>query len=52
MKFEKAPDGSWIRRAERPPTQARGQGKTHPKVEKEAEIQEMKGGVDPQRGFQ
>ena len=26
MKFEKAPDGSWIRRVERPPAQARGQG--------------------------
>ena len=24
MKFEKAPDESWIRRAERPPAQARG----------------------------
>ena len=24
MKFEKAPDGSWIRRAERPLTQAQG----------------------------
>ena len=24
MKFEKASDSSWIRRAERPPTQARG----------------------------
>ena len=26
MKFEKALDGSWIRRAERPPAQAQGQG--------------------------
>ncbi|RVW51339.1 hypothetical protein CK203_075500 [Vitis vinifera] len=26
MKFEKAPDGPWIRRAERSPAQARGQG--------------------------
>ena len=26
MKFEKAPNGSWIRRVKRPPTQARGQG--------------------------
>ena len=24
MKFEKAPDGSWIRRTKKPPTQARG----------------------------
>ncbi|KAL6315783.1 hypothetical protein AAG906_008168 [Vitis piasezkii] len=29
MKFEKAPDGSWIRTAERPPVQARGQGQMH-----------------------
>ena len=26
MKFEKAPDGSWVRRAKIPPAQARGQG--------------------------
>ena len=26
MTFEKTPDGSWIRRAERPSTQTRGQG--------------------------
>ncbi|KAL6340607.1 hypothetical protein AAG906_010515 [Vitis piasezkii] len=49
MKFEKALDVSWVRRAERPPTQARGQGQAHPGVEKEAEIREMEGGVDPQR---
>ena len=24
MKFEKAPDGYWVRRVEKPPTQARG----------------------------
>ncbi|RVW32936.1 hypothetical protein CK203_112644 [Vitis vinifera] len=27
VKFEKAPDGSWIKRAEQPPTQAQEQGK-------------------------
>ncbi|KAL6340086.1 hypothetical protein AAG906_038921 [Vitis piasezkii] len=32
MKFEKAPNGSWIRRAERPPAQARGQGQAYPKA--------------------
>ena len=47
MKFEKAPDGSWVRKAERAPTQAREQGQAHPRVEKEVEIQEMEGGVDP-----
>ena len=52
MKFEKALDGSWIRRAERPPVQARGQGQMHPGVKEEAEIREMKGGLDPQRGFE
>ena len=52
MKFEKAPDGSQIRRVERLPTQARRQGQVHPGVEEKAEIREMEGGVDPQRGFQ
>ena len=47
MEFEKAPDGSWIRRVERPPTQALGQGQIHPRVEEEAEIREMEGGLDP-----
>ena len=47
MKFEKAPDGSWVRRVERPPAQAKGQGQTHPGVEEEAEIREIDGGVDP-----
>ena len=47
MKFEKAPDGSWIRRVERPPAQAQGQGQVHPGAEEEAEIQEMEGGLDP-----
>ncbi|KAL6320020.1 hypothetical protein AAG906_003117 [Vitis piasezkii] len=36
MKFEKAPDGSWI----------------HPGVEEEAEIREMEDGLDPQRDFE
>ena len=52
MKFEKAPDGSWVRKAERAPTQAREQGQAHPRVEEEVEIQEMEGGVDPQSGYQ
>ena len=47
MKFEEAPDGSWVRRAERAPTQAWGQGQAHPKVEEEAEIREMEEEVDP-----
>ena len=47
MKFEKAPDGSWIRRAERPPTQARGQGHVHSGVEEEVKICEMENGLDP-----
>ena len=51
MKFEKAPDGSWIKRAEQPPTQAQEQGQVHPRVEEEAEIQEMEGVLNPQRGF-
>ena len=38
MKFEKAPDGSWLRKAERPPTQARRQGQMHLGVKKDAEI--------------
>ena len=44
MKFEKAPDGSWIRRAERPLAQTRGQGQVHPGVEEKAEIREMEVG--------
>ena len=51
MKFEKALDGSQIRRVEKPLAQAWGQGQVHPKVEEEVEIREMEGGVDPQRGF-
>ena len=49
MKFEKAPDVSWIRRAER---QARGQDHMHPGVEEEAEIREMEDGLDLQRDFE
>ena len=52
MKFEKAPDGSWIRRAERQPAQARGQGQVHPGVEEEVEIRGMEGGLELQRGFE
>ena len=49
MTFEKAPDGSWIRKAER--TQPRGQGQTHFGVEEETEIRQMEGGVNPQGGI-
>ena len=52
MKFEKAPDGSWVRQVERPPAQAQGQGETHYRVEEKVEIGEMDDGVNPQRGFQ
>ena len=47
MKFKKAPDGSWVRRAVRPPVQARGQGQAYPGVDKEVEIREMESGVNP-----
>ncbi|RVX01386.1 Retrovirus-related Pol polyprotein from transposon RE1 [Vitis vinifera] len=49
MKFEKAPDGSWVRKAER---QARGHDQIHPGVEEKAEIREMEDGLDPQRDFE
>ena len=49
MKFEKAPDGSWIRRSEQ---QARDQGQMHPRAEEEAKIREMEDGLDPQRDFE
>ena len=52
MKFEKAPNGSWVRKAERAPTQARRQGQSHLGVEKEVKIREMEGGVDLQSGHQ
>ena len=52
MKFEKTPNGSWVKRAERPPAQARKQGQTHPRVEEETKIREMNDGVDPQSGYQ
>ena len=51
MKFEKVPDGSWVRKVERALTQALGQGQAHLRVEKEVEIREMEGGVDPQSGY-
>ncbi|RVW88788.1 hypothetical protein CK203_034727 [Vitis vinifera] len=46
MKLEKAPDGSWIRRADRPVP--------HPQAEEdeEEEIGEMEGGVHPQTDFE
>ncbi|RVX06552.1 Retrovirus-related Pol polyprotein from transposon RE2 [Vitis vinifera] len=47
--FEKAPDGSWVRKTER---QARGHDQIHPGVEEEAEIREMEDGLDPQRDFE
>ena len=49
MKFEKALDGSWVRKAER---QARGHDQIHPRVKKEAEIKEMEDGLDLQRDFE
>ena len=49
MKFEKAPDGSWVRKAER---QARGHDQIHPRVKEEAEIREMEDGLDLQRDFE
>ena len=47
MKFEKALNDSWIRRAKRPPAQAQGQGQVHPSIKEDANIREIKGGVDP-----
>ena len=49
MKFKKAPDGSYIRKAEQ---QARRQDQIHPGVKEEAEIREMEDGLDPQRDFE
>ena len=49
IKFEKAPNDSWVKRAER---QAWGQDQMHPRAEEEAEIREMEGGLDPQRDFE
>ena len=45
--LQKAPNDSWIRRAERPPVQAQGQGQMHLGVEEEAEIREMEDGLNP-----
>ena len=44
MKFEKAPDGSWVRKIEQ---QARGQDQMHPGADEEAKIREMEDGLDP-----
>ena len=33
MKFEKAPNGSWVRQVKRPPVLARGQNEAHARVE-------------------
>ena len=52
MKFEKAQDGSWVRKAERAPAQAWEQGQAHLGVKEETKIREMEGGVDPQSGYQ
>ncbi|RVW45577.1 hypothetical protein CK203_092097 [Vitis vinifera] len=49
MKFEKAPDGSWVRKAER---QAREHDQMHPGAEEEVKIREMEDGLDPQRDFE
>ena len=49
MTFEKAPNGSWIRKAER--TQPQGQGQAHSGVKEETEIRQMEGGVNPQDGI-
>ena len=47
MKFDKGLNGSWVRKVEKAPTQAWGQGQAHPGVENEAEIQEIEDEVDP-----
>ena len=52
IKFEKAPNGFQVRKIERAPTLARGQGQTHPGVEEEMKIREMESGVDSQSGYQ
>ncbi|KAL6316782.1 hypothetical protein AAG906_021082 [Vitis piasezkii] len=46
MKLEKAPDGSWIRRADRPVPQPQAE------EDEEEEIGEMEGGVHPQTDFE
>ena len=38
MKFDKALNGSWVRKVEKAPAQAWGQGQAHPGVEEETEI--------------
>ena len=44
IKFEKAPNDSWVKRAER---QAWGQDQMHPRAEEEAEIREMEDELHP-----
>ena len=51
MKLEKAPDGSWIRRVDRPVPQPQAEGDVHPAGDEEEEIGEMEGGVHPQTDF-
>ena len=51
MKLEKAPDGSWIRRADQPVPQPQAEGDVHPAGDEEEEIGEMEGGVHPQTDF-
>ena len=52
MKFEKAPNGSQVRKVKRVPAQARGQGHAHLGVEEKTEIKEMEGEVESQSGYQ
>ncbi|KAL6339867.1 hypothetical protein AAG906_034955 [Vitis piasezkii] len=49
MKLEKGPEGSWIRRADRPVPQAQAE---EDEEEEEEEIEEMEGGVQPQTDFE
>ncbi|RVW91746.1 Retrovirus-related Pol polyprotein from transposon RE1 [Vitis vinifera] len=49
MKFEKAPDGSWVRKAE---LQARGHDQMHPRSRGGGRDQRDGGWVDPQRDFE
>ena len=49
IKFEKVPNGSWVKRAER---QAWGQDQMHPRADEETEIREMEDELHPQRDFE
>ena len=49
MKFEKTPNGFWIRKAKR--AEPGGQRQTHLGVEKETKIREMESGINPQGGL-